>query len=207
MKHKYFIDAHKGMTAVYVLALMAVYGIWDSPRAWLYFAVHGSYGVLWILKSYIFPDSQWEKSVPLWYGLVSFFGLALYWLAPWLIISGTTSEPLPWQCGIAVFVYAIGVFFHFAADMQKHVSLSLRPGVLLTTGLWSRLRNPNYFGELLIYASFGIIANHYSTFVILGLFVASVWIPNMIKKERSLSRYPEFAEWKARSYLIIPGIW
>ncbi len=207
MKHKYFIDAHKGMTAVYVLALMAVYGIWNSPRLWLYFAVHGSYGVLWILKSYIFPDSQWEKPVPLWYGLVSFFGLALYWVAPWLIVSGHTSEPPPWQCGIGVFVYGVGVFFHFAADMQKHVSLSLRPGVLLTTGLWSRLRNPNYFGELLIYASFGIIANHYSTFVILGLFVASVWIPNMIKKERSLSRYPDFAAWKARSYLMIPGIW
>jgi steroid 5-alpha reductase family enzyme len=39
---------------------------------------------------------------------------------------------------------AAGIFLHFAADMQKHISLALRPGQLVTEGLWSRTRNPNY---------------------------------------------------------------
>jgi hypothetical protein len=28
----------------------------------------------------------------------------------------------------------------------------------------------------------------------------------MLRKERSLARYPEFAAWRQRSWLILPGI-
>jgi len=207
MKHKYYIDAHKGLTPLVVLVMMAIYGAWNSTQAWLYFAVHGSYGILWVTKSYTFPDSQWEKPVTPWYGLYTFFGLGLYWVTPWLMISGRTATPPPWLLGIAVFVYAIGLFWHYASDMQKYVSLSLRPGVLITGVLWHRLRNPNYLGELLIYASFGLVAFHYWTFVVLGSSMVLEWIPNMRKKERSLARYPEFPEWKRRSWCFLPGIW
>ena len=31
-----------------------------------------------------------------------------------------------------------------------------------------------------------------------------VWIPNMIRKDKSLSRYPEFEEYRQRSYCFIP---
>ena len=39
-----------------------------------------------------------------------------------------------------------------ASDMQKHMTLAHRKGTLLTDGLWGLVRNPNYLGELLIYA-------------------------------------------------------
>ena len=86
------------------------------------------------------------------------------------------------------------------------MKLSLAPG-LITGGLWSRIRNPNYLGELLIYGGFSALAMHWAPFVVLALFVGIVWIPNMLKKDKSLSRYPEFAEWKKRSWLFIPPIW
>ncbi len=47
---------------------------------------------------------------------------------------------------------------------------------------------------------------HWIPFVVLTLFVLAVWVPNMRRKERSLSRYPEFAEYKSRSALFIPFI-
>ena len=90
--------------------------------------------------------------------------------------------------------------------MQKHMKLSLAPG-LITDGLWSRVRNPNYLGELLIYAGFSALAMHWAPFVVLALFVAVIWIPNMLRKDKSLSRYPKFAEWKKRSWLFIPPMW
>ena len=83
------------------------------------------------------------------------------------------------------------------------MALSLGSG-LLTTGLWARSRNPNYFGELLIYGSFAGLTLHWIPPVILASFVLAVWVPNMIRKDRSLSRYPEFAEYKKRAGLIVP---
>ena len=152
VKQKYFIDSHKAVTPLAILAMMAIYGQWDNPTAWVYLGLHGSYGILWVLKSRIFGDRQWEQPTGWGYGLVIWAGLTLYWIAPWLITSRDVHAP-PWLLGLSVFVYAVGVFLHFAADMQKHTALALRPGQLITTGLFARTRNPNYLGELLIYLS------------------------------------------------------
>ena len=35
--------------------------------------------------------------------------------------------------------------------MQKYVSLKLNPGHLITDGMFSKIRNTNYLGELFIY--------------------------------------------------------
>jgi protein-S-isoprenylcysteine O-methyltransferase Ste14 len=99
------------------------------------------------------------------------------------------------------------VFLHFVSDMQKHLSLELRPGTLITEGLWGIVRNPNYLGELLIYLGFGLLALHWAPLLVIVLFVAAVWVPNMKRKDRSLSRYPEFAAYEARTKLWIPYVW
>jgi protein-S-isoprenylcysteine O-methyltransferase Ste14 len=205
MKQKHFIDSHKGATGGFVLLLIALYGQWDNPTAWVYLALHGAYGALWVLKSRIFPDKQWERPASLGYGLVIWGGLSLYWLAPWLLLARGVHAPA-WYLGGCVALYTLGVFLHFAADMQKHTFLRLRPGELMTDGLWSHVRNPNYLGELLIYLGFGLLAMHWAPLIIVLLFVLFVWLPNMRRKDRSLARYPEFAAYKARTRLLIPFV-
>jgi protein-S-isoprenylcysteine O-methyltransferase Ste14 len=205
MKQKYFIDSHKGVTGLAILVMMAIYGQWGNPAAWVYLGLHGGYGILWVLKSRIFPDAQWERPTGWGYGLVIWGGLTLYWIAPWLLTSRSVQAP-PWLLGLCVFICAVGVFLHFAADMQKHTSLALRPGQLITEGLWSRTRNPNYLGELLIYLSFALLAMHWLPLVILAAFVAVVWVPNMRRKDRSLARYPAYAAYRARSKWLIPWV-
>ena len=37
--------------------------------------------------------------------------------------------------------------------------------------------------------------------------IVGYWVPNMLKKDASLSRYPEWAEYKARSWRFIPLVW
>jgi len=204
LRQKHFIDSHKGATPLTVLICMACYSQWDNPTAWLYLATHGLYGLLWVLKSRTFADKQWEQPCGIGYGLVIWGGLTLYWLTPWLICSKAIHAP-PWLMGLSLSMFGLGVFFHFTSDMQKHVTLSLRSG-LIHDGLWARSRNPNYFGELLIYAGFGLLAASWAWIpaLVLGAFLVAVWIPNMRKKDRSLSRYPEFAEYKKRSKLMIP---
>lgn len=204
MKQKHFIDTHKGITPLAILGLMALYAQWNNPTAWAYLALHGSYGIMWVLKSQIFGDKSWEKPTRLPYGLVIWAALTLYWLAPWILCAQAIVAPLWWLC-ICTSIFSIGVFFHFASDMQKHTELRLKPG-LITTGLWARSRNPNYFGELLIYLGFTLIPMHWAPLLALLAMVVFVWIPNMRRKDASLSRYPDFAEYKARSRLFIPFV-
>lgn len=206
MKQKHFIDSHKGATPLFVLGVMAAYGVWDSATLWVYLALHGTYGLLWVFKSRVFPDRQWEQPTPLWYGLVIWGALTLYWATPVLIAHFAVALP-PYVLAATVSVFAIGVLFHFGADLQKHAHLSAGGG-LLTDGLWRRTRNPNYLGELLIYASFAALGGPWAWVpgIVLALFLAVVWLPNMRKKDASLSRYPGFAEWKAGSGLLLPRI-
>lgn len=204
MKQKHFIDSHKGVTFLAVLGLMHHYDQWDNPTAWIYLALHGTYGILWVIKSQIFGDRNWEKPTGLPFGLTIWFALTLYWLAPWILCSQAIQAPLWWLC-ICTSLFAFGVFLHFASDMHKATELRLKKG-LITTGLWSRCRNPNYFGELLIYLGFGMIPMHWAPLCALGAMVLFYWVPNMRRKDASLSRYPEFAAYKARSKLFIPFV-
>lgn len=202
LQQKHFIDSHKGVTPLAVLAVMAWYNQWENTTLWVYLALHGTYGILWVLKSRLFGDKQWEQRTSLGYGLVIWGGLSLYWLAPWLIAARQVAAP-PAYLALCIFLYALGVFLHFSADMQKHTALSLRPG-LITTGLWRYTRNPNYLGELLIYLGFGLLARHWLPPAVLALFVIVVWLPNMRRKDRSLARYPEFAAYRRQSGLLLP---
>jgi steroid 5-alpha reductase family enzyme len=207
VKLKFFVDTHKGATGLVVLALMGVYHAWDDGRAWLYLAMHGTYGVLWMTKSRFFGDKQWEKPVSLGFGLFTWTGMSMYWVSPWLIASRHTATPPAWWMGLCVFVFTVGIFLHYVSDMQKFMWLKLRPGALLTDGLWGRLRNPNYFGELLVYGGFSAVAYHWAPMLVMAMVIGGMWIPNMLRKDKSLSRYPEFAAYKARSSLFIPGVW
>ena len=141
----------------------------EQPDGVVYLALHGTYGILWVLKSNIFGDKNWEKPTPLWYGLLIWVALTLYWTAPYIICSQGLQMPL-WWLALCTSVYILGIFFHFVSDMQKHTSLALKPG-LITTGLWSRLRNPNYFGELLIYLGFVAIPMHWLPLSALGAMI------------------------------------
>ena len=206
MKQKHFIDFHKGATAPAVLILIWYFSQWENTTAWIYLALHGSYGIMWVLKSAIFPDKTWEAKCSIWYGLYIWGGLSMYWISPWIIMSFPV-ENSPIFLGFIVALFAMGAFFHYAADMQKHAYLTLNPGNLITDGLMAKCRNTNYFGELLIYLSFALMSHHWLPVAVLIAFMAIIWLPNMRRKDKSLSRYRDYAEYKKRSSLLIPFIW
>ena len=110
---------------------------------------------------------------------------------------------------LAICTFSIGVFYHFASDMQKFIFLKYQSG-LITDGFWKQCRHPNYFGELLIYLSFVIMVIETPLWwlptMILTLFIVAVWIPNMIKIDRSLSRFEEHESYKKKTAFIIPYI-
>ena len=203
LPHKFFIDSHKASTAVATVAMMAYFDAWHNETAWTYLALHGTYGFLWLGKSRLFPDKQWERPVPWSMGALTWVFLSLYWVSPYLITSRDL-HAAPWLLGLCVAVWGVGIWLHFVSDMQKYMHMRLAPGTLLKDGLWARCRNPNYLGELLVYAGFSLLAMHWAPMLVLATAVFGLWLPNMLRKDRSLSRYPEFAQWKARSAMFIP---
>ena len=76
MQQKHFIDIHKGATAPVVIILLLYYNQLENYTAWIYLALHGSYGIMWVLKSLIFPDKTWEEKCSIWYGLYIWGGTA-----------------------------------------------------------------------------------------------------------------------------------
>jgi steroid 5-alpha reductase family enzyme len=159
---------------------------------------------MWLLKDRIYPDKQWEQEISIVGGIQLFVGLVLYWVAPFILISNASEAPYP-LIAIAISVNLLGVFLHYTSDAQKYYTLKYQPG-LITEGFFARCRNTNYLGEILIYLGFAILAQHWLPYLILGTFVATLFVPNMLKKDKSLSRYPEFANYKANSGLILPKL-
>ena len=203
MKIKHAINLHKGLTSIVVISLMAAYNNF-TVAAFIYLALHGGYGILWLLKDRFYPDKQWEQDVPVATGIFTFFVVGLYWVAPFILIS-SGSQPSQIWIALAVFINLLGIFLHYGSDAQKYYTLKYKTG-LITEGFFASSRNPNYLGEILIYVSFAILAQHWIPFLILGSFFAGVFVPNMLKKDKSLSRYPEFEAYKARSGLLLPKL-
>ena len=203
MKIKHAINLHKGLTFLFVLGLMVAYQNF-TIGPWVYLALHGSYGFMWLLKDRIYPDKQWEEEMPIAMGAIVFLLLGLYWVAPFILIS-SGSEPSPPLIAAAISTNLFGVLLHYTSDAQKYYTLKYKSG-LITEGFFARSRNTNYLGEILIYLGFAMLAQHWLPFVILGGFVAGVFVPNMRKKDKSLSRYPEFEEYQANSGLLLPKL-
>lgn len=200
-----YINLHKMLVAPLVIAMMWFYGN-TSTEAFVYLAMHGTYTVLWMMKETMYPDRRFQQQVPpAWAGwLLIFLPLGGYYVAPWLLISRHV-QLQPWAIGGLVAVFVLGVFLHYVSDAQKFFTLRQKPG-LITDGLFSRTRNPNYLGEILIYASFGGMSVHWLPFVVLGGWCV-FFVRNMLLKDRSLARHPGYEEYRRRTGLLLPKLW
>ena len=64
MKLNQIINLHKGLTPLVVVILMFSYKNFSLP-AYVYLSLHGTYGILWLLKERIFPDPYFKEKINL----------------------------------------------------------------------------------------------------------------------------------------------
>jgi protein-S-isoprenylcysteine O-methyltransferase Ste14 len=203
------INFQKAGTFAFLGFLMWWYGN-TTTAAWVYLALHGSYGLVWILKDLTFPDPNWQRRITIGGGINSFLGvLGWYWVFGWLLISGVSHPryPLPdfaWFA-LCISLNILGCVIMVAADAQKFYTLRLRRG-LITDGMFKYIRHPNYLGEMMIYSSFALLVWHWLPPIVLAWVWGGLFSVNMVMKEASMSRYPEWASYKARSGWVLPKI-
>jgi protein-S-isoprenylcysteine O-methyltransferase Ste14 len=204
MKTIVYINAHKILVVPVVLGLMRLFHNW-STGAFTYLSLHGTYSPLWLVKERTYPDRRFDERQPLPVGILFIFlPLAGYYAAPYLLISRHVSLP-PGLTAMVLVLFTMGIFLHFVGDAQKHYTLKFQKG-LIEDGLFSRTRNPNYLGEIMIYVSYALMSLHWLPFLVLGCWVFGFFVRNMRQKDRSLSRYPSFAAYKKRTGLLFPKL-
>lgn len=206
LKLAWVINFQKGGTFFFVGFLMWWYQN-VSPAAWVYLALHGTYGLCWLLKDLTFPDPNWQKKVTFGGALMAFLTvLGPYWSFPFLLISGvlgTRPQPTWLLLTVAISVHTLGIAIMLVADAQKYYTLRERRG-LITDGMFRYVRHPNYLGEIMIYGSYALIVGHWIPWVILVWVWLGLFWTNMVMKEASMSRYPEWAAYKARTGMLLP---
>ena len=206
-KFSWVINFQKAGTFPVLLLLMWHYDNW-SMAAWVYLAMHGSYGLVWILKDLAFPDPSWQVRVTILGGLNGFLAvLGWYWVFGWLLISGSSAPayPLPdpaWFC-LCISLCILGCAIMIAADAQKYFTLRLRRG-LITDGMHRYVRHPNYLGEMMIYGSFALMVWHWLPVVVLAWVWLGLFAVNMTMKEASMSRYADWAAYRKRTWWLVP---
>ena len=179
-----------------------------STAAWVYLALHGGYGLVWLIKDLTFPDPNWQIKITLGAGINAFLAvLGLYWVFGWLLISRTSQPvyPLPEAVWFALCITLclIGSVIMIAADAQKFYTLRLQHG-LITDGMHRWVRHPNYLGEMMIYGSFAMLVWHWFPVLVLAWVWLGLFAVNMVMKEASMSRYPDWAAYKKRSWWLVP---
>lgn len=202
------INAQKGGTFPFLLLLLWAYGRHDAA-AWTYVALHGSYGLVWLLKDFAFPDRSWQQKVTIGGAVNAFlFVLGLYWVLGWLMLSRPVPVyPLaePAWLAICTSLCLVGCTLMIAADAQKYFTLRLRPG-LVTDGVHRYIRHPNYLGEMLVYGSLGLLVWHWAAALILAWVWLGLFAVNMRIKEASMARHPEWELYRKRSWWLVPYI-
>lgn len=208
-KLSWVVNFQKAGTFAFLGGLMWFYSN-TSTAAWIYLALHGSYGLVWIIKDLAFPDPAWQARVTISGGINAFvLVLGWYWLFGWLLISGSVQPdyPLPdaaWYC-LCISLCIVGCTIMIAADAQKYFTLRVRPG-LITDGMFRYVRHPNYLGEMLVYGSFALMVWHWLPWLVLAFVWTCVFAVNMVMKEASLSRHQDWVEYRRRSWWLLPFV-
>ena len=201
LKMAWVINFHKIFT-LFIIAGMMVYLDNFSTQAWVYLGLHGIYGYCWLVKDFGFRDSGFEARVT-WGGALMTYLLLVgwYWLFPYFFL---TQEQPPSNALLfaAIALHTWGITWMIASDCQKFFQLKYNRG-LMTNGMFRYTRNPNFFGEILIYLSYALLADHWSTWLVL-CYAVIYFYTRMLVKDGSISRYPEWKEYEALSSRLFP---
>ena len=98
-----------------------------------------------------------------WWSFFHVFTLqgVMVWLWSIGLIAAVAAGPraLGWQHALAVALFAVGFYFQLVGDLQlDRFKKSRRDrSEVLDSGLWRLSRHPNYFGETIIWWSFGAL--------------------------------------------------
>jgi hypothetical protein len=124
---RYLVNSQKGATFFWVAGLMYYYQNF-SLGAYLYLGLHGSYGLLWILKDVTFGDKVFLNKVTIGSAIATVAFTSLYWIPSYLLLSGASKGNNPSEIRVfySIITYIFGIFFMLCTDAQKYYLLKYK---------------------------------------------------------------------------------
>ena len=165
-----FFDLTGSMTYISVIALAVCFSPSVDGRSILLAALVSIWAVR--LGSFLFSrikktgkDDRFDEIKPSFIRFLNVWTIQGLWVtftmaAALVAITTSTHKELDIFAVIGFLVWVFGFAFEVVADTQKS-RFSANPdnkGKFIQTGLWSRSRHPNYFGEIVLWAGVAIIA-------------------------------------------------
>jgi steroid 5-alpha reductase family enzyme len=165
-----FLDLTGSMTYIAVTALAVCFSAGVDSRSILLAALV----IIWAIRlgSFLFSrikkagkDDRFDEIKPSFIRFLNFWTIQALWVAftaaaALVAITTSTRKELDIFAVIGFLVWIFGFVFEVVADTQKS-RFNANPenkGKFILTGLWSRSRHPNYFGEIVLWIGIAIIA-------------------------------------------------
>ncbi len=166
---KYF-DLTGALTYISITALLLIITPGVDARALLL----GALVVIWALRlgTFLFrrvsragKDDRFDKLKTSFFRFLNVWTIQGLWVtftaaAAWVGITSSERVGLDAFAIVGALVWAVGFGIEAIADLQKS-RFNADPankGRFINTGLWSKSRHPNYFGEILLWVGVAIIA-------------------------------------------------
>lgn len=158
------------------------------------------------------------KKTKAFYPIVNFLGIHLF---PTLIVFASClplfhiiySEIASYGLFFTGIVVSIlGIYFEFKADLELakfRKRDNPKIGDILMTGIWSKMRYPNYLGEMLFWigialTGFAYQMPYYYSFGAIALIAMFLFISIPMKEKRMRERREGYPEYKAKTGMFFP---
>ncbi|EHC09679.1 DUF1295 domain-containing protein [Fischerella thermalis CCMEE 5273] len=201
------INIAKVLTIVLLLIYSFVFGIQDFRQV-IYLCLHVSYCLWWLLEQWLFPQRRQIFSEPVGIGgliLSLLFVGAFYSLPGYLAFT----NPVPLSAiatAVALPLYIFGTLINATADIQK-LTAKQYGAELVRDDIWRFSRNINYFGDLLRYLSFAVVAGSVWAYLVPAV-ILIIYLQRVSQKEQSMSvKYTNYADYQKSSSRLIPFVW
>lgn len=202
------INTAKVLTILLLVAFAVIWGIQDWRQV-IYLCLHISYCLWWLLEQWFFPLRRQQMfSEPAGIALFIFtllFTGVFYALPGYLAF--TNPEPLSLTtAAVALPLFIFGSLINASADIQK-LAAKQYGASLVSDGIWRFSRSINYFGDLLRYLSFSVVAGSIWAYLV-PVLITLIYLQRIFRKEQSMSqKYPNYQEYQKSSTRLIPFIW
>jgi len=157
-----------------------------------------------MLKHFTFPDASFERKMTLGSAILLYMLiLGPYLLPGFIMISGRAEQPSVEKCVFCLFLYFFGVTLMLGSDGQKYFSLWIKRE-LISDGFFKYTWNPNYLGEIMVYASFATLVGSclvWTHFIFVWSFIFTM---RMVVKDVSLSKKKGWNKYASHSWMLLP---
>lgn len=224
-----FFDLTGSLTYILVtLATLVLVGSWE-PRRLLLAAVV----LIWAVRlgSFLFgrvsrtgADDRFDEikgSLPRFLGVWTIQGL---WVsvtasAAWIALSSSAPLGIDAFAIIGLLLWTIGFAIEVIADRQKGAFRAdpANQGRFISSGLWSRSRHPNYFGEILLWIGVAVMAfpalhgwqwvGLVSPVFVALLIIRVSGVPLLeAKADAKWGDQPDYQEYRRRTPVLVPRL-